>query len=120
MARLFSRGFEEIQDFRTDSPCCSRIGIQSTLSVLTSNKWCFKSVGSKTAFLEGKKIEREVYIRAPKEANTNRIWRLQKCVQSLANARGYWYLRVKEELFKLGASISSTEPGIFFWKENNA
>ena len=37
-ARLCAKGLEKIQDFRTDNPCCSRIGIQSAFSVLTSNK----------------------------------------------------------------------------------
>ena len=31
----------------------------------------------------------------------------------------YWYLRVKEELINLGGNWSSTDPGIFYWKENN-
>ena len=66
-----------------------------------------------------KKIEREVHIQAPKEANTNKIWRLQICAHGLADASRYWCLQVKKELFKPGASISSTDPGIFFWKENN-
>ena len=32
-ARLYARGFEEIQD----SPCCTRIGIRTALAVLTTN-----------------------------------------------------------------------------------
>ena len=118
-ARLCATGFEKIQDSRTDSPCCSITGIRLALSVLTSNKWHLKSGDAKTAFLQGKNIEREVYIRPPKEANTNKIWRLQKCVYGLGDASRYWYLRVKEELLELGASFGSTGPGIFFWKENN-
>ena len=27
--RLCARGFEELQDFPTDSPCCSQIGLRS-------------------------------------------------------------------------------------------
>ena len=46
-ARLCATGFEEVQDFRTDSPCCSRIGIQLALSVLTLYKWQLKSVDVK-------------------------------------------------------------------------
>ena len=73
----------------------------------------------KTAFLQGKKTEREVYIRSPKEATTNKVWELQKCVYGLGDACRYWYLRVKEELLNLGGNVSSTDPGIFYWKENN-
>ena len=35
------------------------------------------------------------------------------------DASKYWYLRVKEELINLGGNTSSTDPGIFYWKENN-
>ena len=52
----------------------------------------------KTAFLQRKKIEREVYIRPLKEAATNKVWKLQKCIYGLGDASRYWYLRVKEEL----------------------
>ena len=34
----------------------------------------------KTAFLQERKIERIVYLHPPKEANTSKIWKLQKCV----------------------------------------
>ena len=75
-ARLCTRGFEGNQEFRTDSPCCTRIGIRTALAVLTTNNWCLKAADVKTAFLQGKKIEQEVYIRPPKEAATNKVWKL--------------------------------------------
>ena len=36
----------------------------------------------------------------------------------LADARQYWYLRVKEELVKIGANVSSVDPGLLYWKEH--
>ena len=36
-ARLCARGFEETQEFRKDSPSCTRIGIRIALAVLTTN-----------------------------------------------------------------------------------
>ena len=36
----------------------------------------------------------------------------------LAEASMYWYLRVKEELIKLGANVSSVDSGLFYWKEH--
>ena len=32
---------------------------------------------------------------------------------------GYWYIGVREKLLKLGAKISSIDPGLFYWRENN-
>ena len=118
-ARLCARGFEETQEFRTDSPCCTTTGIRTALAVLTTNNWHLKAADAKTAFLQGKKIEREVYIRPPEEAATNKVWKLQKCAYGLGDASRYWYLRVKEELINVGGNVSSIDPGIFYGKENN-
>ena len=85
-ARLSARGFEELQDFSTDSPCCSRIGVRSIFALIASRNWNMSSIDVKTAFLEGRKIERILYLLPLKEANTSKVWKLQKCVYGLADA----------------------------------
>jgi len=57
-ARLVARGFEEIQNFRTDSPTCSKEGLRIALSIIASNSWTLNSLDTKTAFLQGKQINR--------------------------------------------------------------
>ena len=64
-ARLCVRGFEEELTFRTDSPTCSREGIRLFLSTTASKGWTINSIDVKGAFLQGKKLEREVLIRPP-------------------------------------------------------
>ena len=59
-ARLCAREFEELQDFPTDSPCCSRIGVRSIFALIASQNWNISSTDVKTAFLQGRKIERIV------------------------------------------------------------
>ena len=61
-ARLCTRGFEETQDVRTVSPCCTRIGIRTALAVLTTNNWHLKAADVKIAFLQGKKINEKFII----------------------------------------------------------
>ena len=112
-ARLCARGFEEEQNFRTDSPTCSREGLRLACCLITTYHWVLNSLDVKTAFLQGKILERTVYVRPPKEANTNKIWRLRKCVYGLADASRYWYLTLREELIKLGATPSQLDQGIF-------
>ena len=68
---------------------------------------------------EKRKMERIVNLHPPKEANTSKVWKLQKCVYGLADASRYWYLRVTEELLKLRAKISNIDTGLFYWRENN-
>ena len=70
--RLCARGFEEEQLFKTDSPTCCKEGLRLTCCIISSNKWSLNSLDVKTAFLQGKLIERTVYVRSPKEAQTNK------------------------------------------------
>ena len=112
-ARLCVRGFEEEQDFRTDSPTCSREGIRLFLATTASKQWKLHSMDVKGAFLQGKELEREVVIRPPREANTSKLWLLQKCAYGLADAPRCWYLKIREELIKLGAQPSKLDNGIF-------
>ena len=59
-----------------------------------------------------------LYVQPLKEANTKKTWTPQKCVYDLADTSRYWYLSVKEEFIKLGANVSSVDPGLFYWKEH--
>ena len=95
--KLCATGFEEVKNFPTDSPCCSRIGIRTTFSLITSNQIEIKSINIKTL----------------------NIRKLQKCVYSLADASRYWYLHAKWELVRLVAKVSSIDPGIFYWQNNS-
>ena len=114
-ARLCARGFEEEQFFRTDSPTCSREGIRITLATIACNGWKLKSLDVKTAFLQGKPMEREVYLKPPKEAYSENLWLLKKCVYGLPDASRHWYLRLKEEMSKLGGKVIKMDYGLFMF-----
>ena len=64
-------------------------------------------------------MECTVYLRPPKEAETKKVWRLKKCVYGLADTSRYWYLRVKDVLINLGATICSVDQGMFLWFNGN-
>ena len=58
--------------------------------------WKVQAIDVKSTFLQGKQIERTVYLlQLQKKANINKIWKLQRCVYGLADASQYWNLRVK-------------------------
>ena len=80
--------------------------MRSIFALEASNRWEIRGIGVKTALLQGKQIERTVYLRPSKEANTTIIWELQECVYGLADASHYWYLHETEEFIKLGANVS--------------
>ena len=113
-ARLCARGFEEVQDFRKDSPTCSKETIRFVMAIAASLKWSINAIDIKTAFLQGNKFSREVYVKPPKEAGTKCLWKLNKCVYGLADASRQWYLTLKDEVVQAGGRVSVHEPGLFF------
>ena len=117
-ARLVARGFEEdSNNLRTDSPTCMRESLKLTLCIAISNGWAINSIDIKAAFLQGLPISREVFLRPPKEANAaGKLWLLKKAVYGLSDASRVWYMRVVEELSKLGMTKSKLDGALFVWK----
>lgn len=63
-------------------------------------------------------MERTVYLKPPKEANTDKTWLLHKCVYGLSDASRFWYLRIRDEILKLNGEISPLDQGLFlFFRE---
>ena len=90
-ARLVIQGFQEEQITRADSPTCSKDNMRLLLAVSLARGWVIHSLDVKAAFLQGREIERDVYIKTPKEANSNKpIWRLRKVVYGLCDASRSW------------------------------
>ena len=116
-ARLVARGFEERnEDIRKDSPTCLKESMRLTLLVASTHNWNIKSLDIRSAFLQGKEISRDLFIKPPKEAGTNKIWKLRKSVYGLCDASRVWYLRVKEELLQAGTQMSIYDEALFYWK----
>ena len=117
-ARLVARGFEEaeMEKIRKDSPTCGKDSLRLCLTIMASMGWQINSLDVKAAFLQGSPIERDVYIVPPKEANTDKLWKLKKTVYGLADASRTWYLRVRQELEKVGVQVSTYDEAIFHWK----
>ena len=56
-----------------------------------------------------------MFIHPPKEAKTNKIWRLRKCIYGLADAPRQLYLCVREELINLKSRPSDLDAALFCW-----
>ena len=121
-ARLVARGFEEDSSgIRSDSPTCMRESLRIMLSFATSMEWHVNSIDIKAAFLQGKPIDRDVFLRPPMEANAEgKLWKLRKVVYGLTDASRVWYLRVVDELLHLGGQVSRFDKSFFFWKKENS
>lgn len=116
-ARLVARGFEEEDNVVKDSPTLAKSSLRLLLTIIASNGWHVETTDIKSAFLQGSRLERDVYVKPPKEANLERgkVWKLKKCLYGLRDASRQWYLKVKETLLSLGCEQSRLDPGVFFF-----
>ena len=114
-ARLTCRGFQEEADFPTDSPTIQKSSTRMILSIATTSNWNIQAIDIKSAFLQGDKLNRKVFVKPPREANlTNKLWRLKKCLYGLKDASRQWYLRLKAILKHHGFQKSIYDGGMFF------
>ena len=121
-ARLVARGFEEegLQEIPKDSPTCLKESLRLILAIVAQKGWKASSIDIKTAFLQGEELTCEVYNILPKKFKRPRVvWRLKKCVYGLSDASLYWYNEVRNVLTENGASVSSVDPAVFYWFEDN-
>ena len=118
-ARLVLRGFEEQDKVRSDSPTCRKVNIRTFLTIAQAKGWTINSLDVKAAFLQGNQIQRDVFIRAPREAKSSKaVWKLRKVVYGLSDASRSWYLRLVEALESLGMKTLLLDKAVFIWKVN--
>ena len=117
--RLVARSFQDVdaEIVRTDSPTCLKEGLRIVLATIASNRWTCTSMDVKTAFLQGRNLERPVYLTPLPEACAPEgcLWKLTKCVYGLCDASRSWYLTIKEVLLNLGAEVSKYDQAVFSW-----
>ena len=115
-ARLVARGYEEITATQTDSPTADKMSSRIALSIIASKGWKMNVLDIKAAFLQGQNLDREIYLKPPKEAQcSGKLWRLKRCVYGLNDASRFWYLRVKEELTRLECQKSKYDSALFMY-----
>ena len=120
-ARLVARGYEEQALVRRDSPTVAKIGIRILLAIAASNMWKVKSTDIRSAFLQGKEMDRDVYIKPPKEAELQKgkVWKLKKCLYGLNDASRKFYLSIREILLSNGCRQSAGDPSFFYVRESD-
>ena len=120
-ARLVARGFEEEEELRCDSPTVGKSSIRIFLAMAASKGWKVKTTDIKSAFLQGRPLDREVYLEPPKEANTEEgyIWRLKRCLYGLNDAARQFYYSVAETLIESGCNQSTLDPSLFYSKDGH-
>ena len=119
-ARLVVRGFEEKDlEIPRDSPTVGKGEMRIFLSIAGLEQCTVKTTDIKSAFLQGKELEREIYVKPPKESSTpkHKIWKLKHGLYGLKDGARQFYESVKEELLKLGFTQCNLDPAVFYLKE---
>ena len=118
-ARLVARGFEEnTVNLQKDSPTCSREAIRILITIASAMKWNCHTIDIKSAYLQGNKIQRPIFLKPPKEYDEGKLWKLKKTVYGLCDAARAWYFRVKDELKSLSVEMCQLDNSLFTWKRN--
>ena len=120
-ARLCAQGFSDVEGKLLDSsaPTCRKDTWRLVCAVCARLGWDPQSIDIKTAFLQGKEMERDVFLEPPKEANEvpGWLWKLLRPVYGLVDSPERWYLRVVEILVGvLKGTQSKFDKGLFYWK----
>ena len=117
-ARLVCKGNLECETFRKDSPTYSKPAIRLCSVLISSHRWNLESLDVKCAFLQSDHIERDIYVKPPKESKTNKIWHLKKTPYGLKDASRVWFLKLEKALTDLGCKALTAELSVFYWRND--
>ena len=86
------RGFEEEEDIQADAPTASKTALRIVLALAANYDWSTSTVDVKAAFLQGRPINRDIYIKPPREVSIEgRIWKLRRTAYGLVDAARNWF-----------------------------
>ena len=115
-SRLVARGFEEQTDhIHKDSPTCSRDTLRILFSLVAGKGWRIQHIDVQAAFLQGRRITRDIYIRPPFEAESDKLWKLNKCMYGLVDAPRMWYTELCNSLVELGMKVCTYDESFLYW-----
>ena len=117
-ARLVVRGFEDESKVQNDSATSTKSSLRVFFATTSNYKWKCETVDVKATFLQGKRIERDVFVMSPFEVKEDGvIWKLEKVVYGL-DASTNWHFSVTEESLNIGCEQSKLGRPMIKWYED--
>ena len=99
---------------RADSPTAHKDSLKLALAIAANEGFEIISGDIKSAFLQGKSLDRKVYVIPPVEANEEgMLWLLEKGAYGLMDGSRLFYLELKSKLEMLGMKAISGDPALF-------
>jgi hypothetical protein len=106
------RGDRELdaENIRADSPTAHKLA----LAIAANENFRIISADVKSAFLQGKTLNRKVFVSPPPEAgNEGYLWLFEKAAYGLVDGSRLFYLELMNKLEQLGMKELSGDPGLF-------
>ena len=118
--RLVARGFEELSNYRCDSPTVTNTSLRIVFTLAVSFRWKLESLDITSAFLQADKIYRNVFIKPPAMFRTNGlVWKLKKPLYGLGDSARMWYFTLHRTLIETGCVNSKLDKSLFCYYVNN-
>jgi len=112
-ARLVVRGDQDEaeDDIPCDSPTVDRNTAKLLIAIAAIMEWSLRSVDISAAFLQGRELDRTVYILPPPEfRKPGVVWRLKKGLYGLKEAARLWFEELTKHLEKQGSKPLIGDP----------
>ena len=88
--------------------------------IAANERWDIKSCDIKSAYLQGQDLDRDVLVKPPAEYNkSNKIWRLKKASYGILDGGRLFYLKMEEELKKLGLHKVHADGALFTYVKDD-
>lgn len=116
-ARLVVRGFKEKVKVQLDLSTGSKETVHMLLTVAETKGWRIKGGDVKSDYLQGKWLDREVYMVPPLERRKPGVTRrLVKAIYGMNNYSRKWYFEVEETLENLGCKKVKLDHCLFIYR----
>ena len=120
-ARLVVRGDQDKGEDEVicDSPTVDRGTVKLMLAITANEGWEIRSIDISAAFLQGREIDREVFVRPPQEfRKPGVIWRLKKGLYGIKEGARLWYDKLSKTLLAAGGRKLTGDPACFVFHTN--
>ena len=118
-ARFCLRGFKELEKPRSDSPTVDRLSTKMLYALAGNEGWNLEAIDVTSAFLQGADLDREVYVRPPKEVKLEGfLWKMKKAAYGLYDASRRWWIQVMEIMMELGGKTLIGDESLIYFHRN--
>merc|ERR1712115_7961 len=118
-ARIVAKGFQELDQPQSDSPTATKESFKLLMALSANFNSKIASMDIRAAFLQAKTLDREVFVRPPKDQEKEGvIWKLLKPLYGLDDTSRKFYLKVRETLKKLKLNTLLGDDTVYYQHKN--